>query len=143
MGNCVYGLVTTSFRLIIPLSLPGRRVTIPSSTAFSSVHSLACMHAYWMRLCRQQHTGACVARLDSPLLYWWLASCDQVGRIRMCSLVTRYLLCVWIGTSVWWTNCPRTRGSKDTARRPWNTLVAVASSTTDETVPFFPTSLFF
>ena len=38
MRNYVYGLVVTSFRLIIPLSLPGRSVTTSSSTTFSSVH---------------------------------------------------------------------------------------------------------
>ena len=37
MRNYVYRLVTTSFRPIIPLSLPGRQVTISSPTTFGSV----------------------------------------------------------------------------------------------------------
>ena len=37
MKNYVHGLVTTSFRVIIPLSLPGRKVIISRSTTFSSV----------------------------------------------------------------------------------------------------------
>ena len=39
MRNYVYRLVTTSLRLIIPLSLPGPKVTISSPTTFSSVES--------------------------------------------------------------------------------------------------------
>ena len=37
MRNDVEGLRTTSFRLIIPLSFPGRRVPIFSPTTFTSV----------------------------------------------------------------------------------------------------------
>ena len=39
MRNYVYRLVTTGLRLIIPLSLPGPKVTISSPTTFSSVES--------------------------------------------------------------------------------------------------------
>ena len=40
MRNYVYRLVTASFRLIIPLSRPGPKVAISSSTTFSSVQYL-------------------------------------------------------------------------------------------------------
>ena len=41
MKNSVYRLVATGLRLVIPLSLPGPRVTISSPTTFSSVATLA------------------------------------------------------------------------------------------------------
>ena len=47
MGNYVHRLVTTSLRLIIPLSIPGPTVTVSSSTTFSSaldVHRVRCAH---------------------------------------------------------------------------------------------------
>ena len=83
--NCsyvhVHRLVTTSLTLIIPLSLPGPRVPISSSTAFSSVQ---CQRDWSIGACPKSH--ACSTRVLPSLkrlrLPDWWSRCNCWERIR-------------------------------------------------------------
>ena len=74
-GTNVYRLVTTSFRPIIPLSIPGRWVTISSSTTFSSgqfiPYHTTFSSVHWAGFPTLNHTM--VVATVNPVSSWSLA----------------------------------------------------------------------